>query len=310
MTRILFLGAAAGGGFPQWNCNCPACARARAGDRAARPALQASLAVSADGESWFLINASPDLRQQINDNTQLHPNGGLRSSPIAGVVLTNGDVDAVAGLLNLREGTPFTIYAHPRVLRILAGNPIFNVLDPALVKRRELTLGRTEALVRPDGTPSGLEVEPFAVPGKVALYLEDESKGPGFGTEPGDTIGLRVSNAQDGRHFYVLANCAHLTPELAARIEGAPAVFFDGTLWADDEMVAAGMGAKTGQRMGHISMSGPDGSIAAFAHLGVGRKLFMHINNSNPALLGDSPERAALEEAGWEIAMDGTEIQL
>ncbi len=311
MLRILVLGAAAGGGFPQWNCNCPACARARDGvDDAAPPALQASVAVSADGESWFLLNASPDLRQQINDNSQLHPAHGLRSSPISGVVLTNGDVDAVAGLLNLRESTPFTVYAHPRVLRILADNPIFNVLNPAFVKRRELTLGRKESLVRPDGAPAGIEVEAFAVPGKVALYLEVESKGDGFGSEVGDTVGLRISNAEDGRFFYFIANCARLTPDIAGRVEGAPLVLFDGTLWRDDEMVTANMSAKTGQRMGHISMGGPDGSISAFSKLGVARRLFLHINNSNPVLLHDTPERAQLEQAGWEVAKDGSEIVL
>lgn len=309
MLRILVLGAAAGGGFPQWNCNCPSCARARDGaDSAAPQALQASVAVSADGESWFLLNASPDLRQQINDNPQLHPAHSLRSSPIAGAILTNGDVDAVAGLLNLRESTPFTVYAHPRVLRILADNPIFNVLNPAFVKRRELTLGRKEVLVRTDGSPAGLEVEAFAVPGKVALYLEDESKGDSFGSEVGDTVGLRISNTDDGQYFYFIANCVRLTPDIAERVQGAPLVFFDGTLWRDDEMVAANMSAKTGKRMGHISMGGPDGSIAAFADLGVGRKFFLHINNSNPVLLTDTPERAELEQAGWKIAKDGTEI--
>ncbi len=310
MLRILVLGAGAGGGFPQWNCNCAGCARARdRGDSAAPPALQASVAVSADGKSWYLLNASPDLRQQINDNPQLHPTHGLRSSPIAGVILTNGDVDAVAGLLNLRESTAFTVYAHPRVLRILADNPIFNVLNPAFVKRRELTLGTKEILVRPDGSPAGIEVEAFAVPGKVALYLEDESKGDdGFGSEVGDTVGLRIANAEDGQYFYFIANCVRLTPEIEERVQDAPLVFFDGTLWRDDEMVTANMSAKTGQRMGHISMGGPDGSIAAFANLGVGRKLFLHINNSNPALLEDTPERAELEQAGWEIAKDGTEI--
>ena len=309
MLRILVLGAAAGGGFPQWNCNCPSCARARDGaDSAAAPALQASVAVSADGKSWFLLNATPDLRQQINDNPELHPADGLRSSPIAGVILTNGDVDAVAGLLNLRESTPFTVYAHPRVLRILADNPIFNVLNPALVKRRELTLGRKEALVRPDGIPAGIDVEPFAVPGKVALYLEDDSSGDGFGSKVGDTVGLRVSNAEDGSFFYFIANCVRLTPDIAQRVEGAPLVFFDGTLWRDDEMVTANMSTKTGQRMGHISMGGPDGSIAAFAKLDVARKMFLHINNSNPVLLKDTPERAELEQAGWEVAKDGMEI--
>ena len=308
MIRVLVLGAAAGGGFPQWNCNCPQCNRARSQDRKVLPATQASAAVTADGENWFLLNASPDLRQQINENPQLHPKNGVRHSPIAGVVLTNGDIDAVAGLLNLREGTPFTIYAHDRVLRVLRENSIFNVLNPAIVGRLAIELGESVSLELPDGRSSGLEIEAFAVPGKVALYLEDEAAGPGFGTREGDTVGLRINEPETGDYLFFVAACAAMTPDLEARVRGAPLVIFDGTVWEDEEMVKAGLSAKTGQRMGHISMSGADGSIAAFRDLGVRRKVFMHINNSNPALSSDSAERAELEEAGWEVPADGTEM--
>ena len=159
MLRVLVLGAAAGGGFPQWNSNSEACRRARAGDPAARPATQASIAVSADGARWFLVNASPDLREQINRQPQLHPSEGLRSSPIAGVILTNGDVDAVAGLLNLRERTPFTVYAHPRILDVLDRNPIFNVLAPGVVERRAFALG--EPLTLSEAGGAALHVEPL-----------------------------------------------------------------------------------------------------------------------------------------------------
>lgn len=223
-------------------------------------------------------------------------------------MLTNGDIDAVAGLLNLREGTPFTIYAHDRVLRVLRDNSIFNVLNPAIVRRLAIELGESVSLELPDGRSSGLETEAFAVPGKVALYLEDEAAGPGFGTREGDTVGLRISEPETGDYLYFVAACAAMTPDLEARVRGAPLVIFDGTVWEDEEMVKAGLGAKTGQRMGHISMSGADGSIAAFRDLGVRRKVFMHINNSNPALSSDSAERAELEEAGWEVPADGTEI--
>jgi pyrroloquinoline quinone biosynthesis protein B len=272
------------------------------------PATQASAAVTADGENWFLLNASPDLRQQINENPQLHPKNGVRHSIIAGAVLTNGDIDAVAGLLNLREGTPFTIYAHDRVLRVLRDNSIFNVLNPAIVRRLAIELGESVSLELPDGRSSGLEIEAFAVPGKVALYLEDEAAGPGFGTREGDTVGLRISEPETGNYLFFVAACAAMTPDLEARVRGAPLVIFDGTVWEDEEMVKAGLGAKTGQRMGHISMSGADGSIAAFRDLGVRHKVFMHINNSNPALSSDSAERAELEEAGWEVPADGTEM--
>ena len=307
MLRILVLGAAAGGGFPQWNCNCPACRRARSGDENAPPAHQASVAVTGDGENWFVLNAAPDLRQQIAENPQLHPQHGLRHSPVAGVIVTNGDIDATAGLLNLREGTPLSVYAHERVLRVIKANSVFNVLNPQIVPRRELPLEREVPLLLADGAPSGLTVKAFAVPGKVALYLEDTNK-EGFGSEVGDTVGLHIREESGGPGFFFISSCARMTPEIAERLKGAALVFFDGTLWSDDEMIKSGMSKKTGARMGHMSMTGENGTIAAFRNLNVARKVFIHINNSNPALLRDSRERAELEAAGWEILADGTEI--
>ena len=310
MIKVLVLGAAAGGGVPQWNCNCEICRTARSGNGRVAPASQASLAISADGENWFLINASPDLRQQINDNRQLHPRHGLRHSPIAGVLLTNGDIDAITGLLTLRESSPFTIYGPEPVLGVLRSNSIFNVLAPNLVKRRAIALETPFSLDLPDGRASGLEVTAFAVPGKVPLYMEGGREDGGGIAQSGDTIGLHVRDKTDGSHFFFVAACAEITSELAHRLAGAPALFFDGTLWRDDEMIRGGLGAKTGRRMAHISMGGEAGSIAAFRSIPVGRKIFLHINNSNPAWLGDSPERAQLQQAGWEILPDGTEISL
>lgn len=304
--RVVVLGAAAGGGVPQWNCNCEVCRAAR-DTRPELRATQASIAVSADGEHWFLINASPDLRQQVIATPQLHPKPGhLRHSPIAGVILTNGEVDAVVGLLSLREGWPFTIYAHRRVLSILKSNSIFKVLDEKRVRREpvEADVGFEPKLS--DGSLSGLEVLPFAAPGKRAWYLEDESGNE----DPGDTLGLRISDKRSGEHLYFLAACAALTPELKQRLQGAPLIFFDGTLWRDDELISAGLGTKTGQRMGHMAMSGEDGAMAAFADLGVARKIFLHINNSNPVLFPDSAERHAAERAGWQIPSDGVEIAI
>ncbi|MSO85100.1 MAG: pyrroloquinoline quinone biosynthesis protein PqqB [Rhodospirillales bacterium] len=306
--RIVVLGSAAGGGFPQWNCNCANCRRARAGDPAARPRTQSSLAVSADGDRWLLLNASPDLRQQIAASPALNPSQPGRHSPIAAVTLTNGDVDHVAGLLSLRESQPLALYASARVLASLAANSIFNVLAPEIVARRELSLAATVKLADRDGRELGLEVRAFAVPGKVALYLENAAD-PGFGTRPGDALGLEVRGA-DGRGFFYLPGCAEMPPALARRLKGAGLVFFDGTLWRNDEMIAAGVGTKTGQRMGHMSVSGPDGALAAFASLGVGRKIFIHVNNTNPILLDDSRERAETVASGWEVAFDGMEIVL
>lgn len=308
MIRVLVLGAGAGGGFPQWNSNSEACRRARAGDLCARPATQASIAVSADGRRWFLINAAPDLREQINRQPQLHPTEGLRSSPIAGFVLTNGDVDAIAGLLHVRERTPFRIYADARILRVLDANPIFKVLAPGVVTRETLSPGTLTTLCDPDGADSGLRITPFAVPGKVALYMESAGDGENFGTQEGDTIGLEITREGHDERVVFIANCAAADDAVRDRCAGAAVLFFDGTLWRDDEMVTRGEGVKTGQRMGHMSMAGPGGSMAALADLQIGRRIFIHINNTNPALLSDSPERSELEAAGWQVAEDGMEV--
>jgi len=309
MLRVVVLGAAAGGGVPQWNCGCPVCRAARE-DHPELRSTQASIAISADGEHWFLVNASPDLRQQLIATPQLHPRSPhLRHSPIAGVVLTNGEIDAVAGLLSLREGWPFTIYAHERVLAILKDNSIFNVLNDKNVRRQPITIDRAFEPTLPDGTRSGIEILPFAVAGKGAWYLEGKAH-PSGGDGAGDTLGLRIGEPSTGKHFFFLAACARVTPELRTRLQGAPLVLFDGTVWRDDELIAAGLGNKTGQGMGHISMSGADGAIEALADLGIARKTFLHINNSNPVLLHGSKERAIAEAAGWQIPADGTEITL
>ena len=238
----------------------------------------------------------------------MHPREGLRSSPIAGVVVTGGDVDAIAGLLHLRERHRFDVYAPSRVHAIIAANPIFDVLAPECVRRIELPLDeRTELAGVSDA--SGLAVVAFAVPGKVPLYLETVGQDPGL-SEEGDAIGLEIIETATGKSFFFIPGCAAMTDPLCRRLAGSALVFFDGTLWRDDEMIRLGVGSKTGRRMGHMSMSGEDGTIAAFRDLGVARRIFIHINNSNPALLDDSPERHIANAAGWEIAHDGMEVTL
>jgi pyrroloquinoline quinone biosynthesis protein B len=302
----IVLGAAAGGGFPQWNSNAPACRRARHGDPKAPARTQASLAVSADGETFFLLNASPDLRQQIEAAADLHPRHDLRHSPIAGVVLTGGDVDAIAGLLVLRERHPFTIWGAAPVMDVLEANPIFEVLGRDLVARRTVGLDRPFPLTRADGTESGLTAELFAVPGKTPLYSERPGEDPPIVAD-GTTVGVAIADGRS-RAFFI-PGCAEFPDWLGARLRGADLVFFDGTLWRDDEMIAAGIGTKTGRRMGHMSQTGPAGTFAAFAPLEVRRKVLIHINNSNPVLLADSPERAEAEARGWTIAADGMRFE-
>ena len=308
MVLAVVLGSAAGGGFPQWNSNASACRRARQGEPAAKARTQAALAVSANHKDWFVLNASPDLRLQVEATQHLHPCEGLRSSPIAGVVLTGGDVDAIAGLLHLRERHRFNVYSPSRVLAILAANPIFEVLAPDCVQRIELPLDKRIELSGSSGA-SGLAVVAFAVPGKLPLYLETDGQDPGL-SEEGDTIGLEVIETATGKSLFFIPGCAAMTERLRHRLAGSTLVFFDGTLWRDDEMIALGVGSKTGRRMGHMSMDGDDGSIAIFRDLDIGRRIFIHINNSNPALLEDSPERRIANEAGWEIAYDGMEVTL
>jgi len=309
MLRIIVLGAGAGGGFPQWNCNCANCRRARSGDPLARAATQSSLAVTADnGESWYLLNASPDLRQQIAETPELHPGTRGRDSPIRGVVLTNADVDHIAGLLILREVQPLVIYGTSRVLAKVRANEIFKVLDPKLVSWRPLIPEQMTELCGPDGLPSGLRAKIFPVPGKVALWLEDPRL-ENLGSAPDDTIGLELA-ANGGKHFFYIPGCAGMPIALADRLRGAELIFFDGTTYTDDEMIACGLGSKTASRMGHMSISGADGSIAALAPLRANRKIFIHINNSNPILIADSPERKTVEAAGWEVGTDGLQVTL
>jgi len=299
------LGAAAGGGFPQWNCNCAWCGRARSGDPAVRSRTQASLAVSADGVRWVLLNASPDLPFQIASAPCLWPRAGAaRHSPIEAVVISGGDVDCIAGLLSLREGQALAVYADAFVRKILDENGIFRVLDRRVVRFCGLSPGQ---ITGADGTALGLSVEAFAVAGKVPLYQETSDDIAALSTADA-VIGLCVSDGA-ARIFYV-PGCAAVTDELRGRLRTGDVLFFDGTLWRDDEMILAGMGKKTGKRMGHVSISGPGGSIAAFDGVEGVRKIFIHINNTNPILCDDSEEAALVRSAGWEIAYDGMELLL
>jgi pyrroloquinoline quinone biosynthesis protein B len=298
LTAIV-LGAAAGGGFPQWNCRCPVCRLAWDGDARVRARTQTSLAVSADGARWTLFNAAPDLRAQLAATPALHPRGALRTSPIEAVVLTGAEVDQTAGLLNLRERQPFAIFATADTLSALADNPMFSVLAGDVVSRRAVPLGEPFVL------PGGMMAELFAVPGKVPLYLE--AGDVETASETGANVGAEI--VAGGARLVFMPGVAAVTPALRDRLARADVVMFDGTLFTDDEMIASGTGAKTGRRMGHMPMNGADGSLAALAGLGK-RRIYIHINNTNPVLIDGSPERARVEAAGWEVATDGLEISL
>jgi pyrroloquinoline quinone biosynthesis protein B len=244
-----------------------------------------------------LLNASPDLRAQLAATPALHPRDGLRHSPIAAVVLTGAEVDQIAGLLNLRERQPFALYGTPECLAAVAANPMFEALAADVVMRHAVVPGT------PFEPAPGLTAELFTVPGKVPLYLERGE--PEVGGESGTTVGIEIVTG--GARLAFVPGAAAMTPALHARLERADAVLFDGTLFTDDEMIRTGTGAKTGRRMGHMPIDGDGGSLAALAGI-EGRRIYIHINNTNPIHVAGSPERRKAEAAGWEVAADGMEI--
>ena len=283
MLHAVVLGAAAGGGFPQWNSNTPACREARQGSPRARARTPASLAVSANHRDWFLLNASLDLRLQIEATPVLHPRDGLRSSPIVGVVVTGGDVDAIAGLLHLRERHRFTLYAPRPLSRSDRRKPhLWGACARNTVRKRELLLGEIRELAGASGDFGSCGARLRGTRQGAALPRRGRARS-GV-SEAGDAIGLELIDTADGGRFFFIPGCARMSELLRQRLAGSSLVFFDGTLWRDDEMIRMGIGEKTGQRMGHISMSGAEGAIAVFRNLDVQRRIFIHINNSNPVL--------------------------
>jgi pyrroloquinoline quinone biosynthesis protein B len=296
--QAIILGSAAGGGVPQWNCRCPICQLAWDGDPRVKAGTQSSLAVSPDGERWLVLNASPDIRHQIAQTEDLHPLTGLRHSPIKAVLLTSAEVDHVAGLLTLRERQPLAIFATPQILDTLALNPIFDVLAPQIVTRHAVHLEQSFEPI------DGLSATIFAVPGKVPLWREDEEGVPG--DDPGTTVGVILETST--KRVVYIPGCAGINDELLHRIAEADALLFDGTVFTDDELIQAGVSEKTGRRMGHIPMSGQDGSLAQLRDVPALHRIYVHINNTNPVLVQDSPERRLVEQQSWIVAHDGLRI--
>ena len=294
--RVIVLGSAAGGGFPQWNCRCPVCTLAWDGDPRVKARTQSSIAVETGDGRWTLFNASPDLRSQILATRSIQPTG-LRETPIGSVVLTNGDVDHVDGLITLRERSPFTVYATRQISGVLDANPIFGVLAKDVVTRKTVTLDEPFEI-------DGARIEFFGAPGKVPLYLETADLK--IGDVSGDTVGVDVR--KDGKRLVYIPGCAVVNDDVRSRADGADVLLFDGTVYADDEMQRAGVGQKTGRRMGHVPISGDGGSLGEFDGVKIGRKIYIHINNTNPILIAGSPERRAVEAKGWEISEDGLEV--
>ena len=304
---IRVLGSAAGGGFPQWNCGCPNCRGVRSGDLRASARSQECVAVSADGDRWFLLNCSPEIRQQIESFPPLHPRGP-RHSPIAAILLTNGDLDHCLGLLSLRESHPLVVYATDRLRRgFTDGNVLYRTLDrfPGQVTWRALELEREAELADVEGRPAGLLVEAVAVPGKLPIHLETRAA-----PDPADSVGFRIRERATGRVLAYLSGVGAVSDAVRRAVEGADCVFFDGTFWSADELPGLGLGTKRAEDMAHLPIGGPEGSLARLNGVTARRRIFIHLNNTNPLLRDDSPERAHVEAAGWEVARDGMEVRI
>jgi len=302
--KIRVLGSAAGGGAPQWNCGCFNCREGRRPGGRVRPRTQESVAVSADGESWFLINVSPEIRAQIEACPDLWPKAE-RHTPIAGILLTNGDLDHCLGLLSLRESHPLVVYATDAVRAgFTEDNVLYRTLErfPGQVTWRRLELGRAQPL------GGDLQVTAVATPGKLPLHLEGR-RAP----SPEDSVGLVISPLGDGsgRTLAYFSGVAGPSPEVERAVRDASVVFFDGTFWSSDELIAAGLGTRRAEEMAHWPIGGPEGSLR---FLGAATKsswsFYIHVNNTNPILHEDSPERRAVEELGVKVAHDGLELNL
>ena len=293
------LGSGAGGGVPQWNCACENCSLVRAGDPSVSARTQDSLALRGTGGRWLLVNASPDVLRQIEATRPLHPRA-RRDTPIAAVALTNGDMDHVAGLLSLRESQPFSVLATERVRSgLVERNVLLRTLarTPDQVTWRRLEIGREMVL-----DDLGLGITPVAATGKLPVHLVGISD-----PSPEDNVALRVRDVRSGK-VVVIATALGSLDDAEALLAGADVVLLDGTFWSEDELPAGGLGMARARDMAHVPIGGADGSLARLAGLKA-RRIYTHLNNTNPVLRAGTPERAAVERAGWEIAFDGMEIE-
>ena len=298
---LRILGTAAGGGYPQWNCACHECNQARSLSSGVRSRLHASIALSATGRNWYLVNATPDVHHQIESCRALHPGSGLRSSPLWGVLLTDAELDHTIGLLILREGTPLEIYATRPVLNALGQEfPIQSILSP-YASFRWVEVNASQSFMLEDG---GIRVTAFPVGVKRPRYAANSD------AEGGWVIGYRFEDTRSKGVMVYAPAIERWTPELQAELAGADCALIDGTFWTEDEMQRSGTGGQTATQMGHIPISGEGGTLERLAAGSARRAIYIHINNTNPILDEASPERRRIIASGAEVGRDGMEIEL
>ncbi len=308
--RIEILGSAAGGGFPQWNCNCRNCQSLRAGTFRGKPRTQTQIAVSDGGRSWLLLNASPDLRLQVEASPFLHPGDGRRDSPISTVLLTSADIDQIAGLLSLRELQPFRVYCTASLRRILQeDNSAFGMLNrvPKQVVWTEVGLDQRISLLTVDEGNLGIACSVFSLGNRYPMYVSTQRVA---GLRPEEALlGVILQSSTGGRVAYMPAVPA-IDESLLRRLEGVDLLLFDGTFWSDDELIQVQGSGATAREMGHVPVSGAEGSLRKLAGLRRPRKVFVHVNNTNPILDESGPQYAEVRAAGWEIAEDGWSLKV
>jgi pyrroloquinoline quinone biosynthesis protein B len=305
--RVHILGSAAGGGFPQWNCGCDNCRDVRKGVPGLRARSQESVAVSSDGEHWFLLNASPEVRAQIESFSGLHPRE-RRHSPIAGIVLTNGDLDHCLGLLSLRESHPLRLITTRAIESgFREQNVLFRTLQrfPEQLRFQPLQLGQPEVLLDAAGKPSGLTLEAVPVPGKLPIHLEGRGD-----SSPEDNIGLLIHDGRQRQTLGYFPAVARGSDALHAAASRANVLMFDGTFWSEDELSDQGLSTKHAKDMAHWPVGGDAGSARYLQTLPASRKLLIHINNTNPMLRQSSAEAAHLAASNIEVTYDGMELTL
>lgn len=309
--RVRVLGSAAGGGSPQWNCHCDNCAGLRSGTLRAKPRTQSTIAISAGGERWSLLNASPDLLGQISSLPVPNPPSGRRGSSIDAVLLTDAEIDHTAGLLSIRETEPLHLYCTPAVFDwVFKSNPIFHSLvQPGKFTWSPVSNLQAGSITRADGAETGLAYEAYWVRGKVPAYAGSAGCHDGSNVG-GSNLAYRIIDRASGASLFHVPVIRELDPEIIAAIARCDCVLFDGSFWSETEMEARGVGTRTASAMGHMPIGGRAGSLAMLGGLSAIRKIYTHINNTNPILNEDSPERRAVAGAGWEVAEDGMELIL
>lgn len=303
--RIHVLGSAAGGGFPQWNCNCENCYGVRNGKILASRRTQSSIAISADDEHWLLVNASPDIRAQLEAFADIQPRRGLRGTGIAAVLLVDSQIDHSTGLLMLREGCPFDVYTTDMVHEDLSsGFPVFAML-------RSWEGGLSHHLLKTDGGATriqgmpALQVTAVPVAGKAPPYSPHRHD-----PHLGDNVALFVEDLNSGGSLFYAPGLAGVDDTVVDYMLRADCLMVDGTFWREDEMIFAGVGTKLAREMGHLPQSGRGGMIELLQRFKDQRKILIHINNTNPILNEASPERAQLDAEGIEVAWDGMDLTI